>query len=110
VTGIPFIQKILGTGVAGTLVNLLPVGILSGGIEGVASLLMSSDLLSSLFLKVIDQLDVGSLSGSLPSGEDCLFLDLFVPGKAFNDGPPLPVVNYIYGGMYLAETPGGSKF
>jgi carboxylesterase type B len=59
---------------------------------------MSSDLLSGFFLNIIGQLDVGSLSGSLPSGEDCLFLDLFVPRKAFEGGPALPVVNYIYGG------------
>ena len=81
--------------------------ILSGGIEGVASLLMSSELLSDLFRGIITKVDVGSLSGSLPSGEDCLFLDLFVPRKAFDGGPAMLIVNYIYGGMFL--TPFGAR-
>jgi carboxylesterase type B len=34
--------------------------------------------------------------------EDCLFLDLYVPGKAIRDATiRLPVVNYIYGGAFL---------
>ena len=103
-TGIPLIQKILGTGLAGQLVGLIPTDILSGGIEGVASLLMGSDLLKGLFMSVITTLDVGSLSGSLPSGEDCLFLDLFVPARSLKGGEALPVVNYIYGGAYVTGT------
>jgi carboxylesterase type B len=36
-----------------------------------------------------------------PSGEDCLFLDLTVPGEAIRTpGLKLPVVNWIYGGAY----------
>lgn len=65
---------------------------------------MSSDLLTSAFLSIIGQLDVGSLSGSAPSGEDCLFLDLFVPRKAFEGNTALPVVNYIYGGESVPIT------
>ena len=38
--------------------------------------------------------------------EDCLFLDIYVPVKAFQDDTaPLPVVAYIYGGGYVT----GSK-
>ena len=34
--------------------------------------------------------------------EDCLFLDLYVPGKALkNPGLKLPVAVWIYGGAYL---------
>ncbi|KAF1990085.1 alpha/beta-hydrolase [Aulographum hederae CBS 113979] len=42
-------------------------------------------------------------SNTIPGGsEDCLFLDVYVPGKQFKAGAkPLPVINWIYGGAYL---------
>ncbi|KAF2665150.1 alpha/beta-hydrolase [Microthyrium microscopicum] len=34
--------------------------------------------------------------------EDCLFLDVIVPAKAFKEGAPkLPVLNWLYGGAYI---------
>jgi hypothetical protein len=78
--------------------------VLSSSIDAVANLLMRSKLLTNAFLDIIDQLGVGTLSGSVPSGEDCLFLDLFVPSKAFRGRSKLPVVNYIYGGMVMYPT------
>ena len=35
------------------------------------------------------------------ASEDCLFLDVYVPGKALKGDAKLPVVNWIYGGAYL---------
>ncbi|KAF2669275.1 alpha/beta-hydrolase [Microthyrium microscopicum] len=47
-------------------------------------------------------LDLGSLINGLSgSAEDCLFVDVFVPGKALKSGAKLPVVNWIYGGAYV---------
>ncbi|KAF2401130.1 alpha/beta-hydrolase [Trichodelitschia bisporula] len=48
-------------------------------------------------------IDVGSfLAGAAGVSEDCLFLDVYVPAKAWSrEVGPLPVVNWIYGGAYL---------
>jgi carboxylesterase type B len=40
--------------------------------------------------------------GGFPFSEDCLFLDMIVPGKAMRKESKLPVVNFIYGGAYVA--------
>jgi carboxylesterase type B len=40
--------------------------------------------------------------GGFPFSEDCLFLDMIVPGKALRKESKLPVVNFIYGGAYVA--------
>jgi acetyl esterase/lipase len=47
--------------------------------------------------------DVSALMNKMTgSSEDCLFLDVYVPGKALKaNAAKLPVVNWIYGGAYL---------
>ena len=46
--------------------------------------------------------DLGRLLGGGPQSEDCLFLDVYVPGKALNGSShaKMPVVNWIYGGGF----------
>jgi acetyl esterase/lipase len=44
-------------------------------------------------------------AGIVPGSEDCLFLDVVVPGKALRRQQKLPVVNWIHAGSYVA----GSK-
>lgn len=53
-------------------------------------------------------LDLGSFAGlgsagDIPQSEDCLFLDLYVPGKAVRDPSTtsLPIVVWIYGGALV---------
>jgi carboxylesterase type B len=47
-------------------------------------------------------IDLGLLtSGANQTGEDCLFLDVYVPGKAWSSDVKLPIINWIYGGAYL---------
>lgn len=46
-------------------------------------------------------LDLGKLMGGGPTSEDCLFLDVYVPGKALKGDVKLPIINYIYGGAYV---------
>jgi len=41
------------------------------------------------------------LLGGFPFSEDCLFLDVVIPGKALRKEAKLPVINYIYGGAYV---------
>src|ERR1700709_2017179 len=41
------------------------------------------------------------MMGGGPSNEDCLFLDVYVPGEAMRRKVVLPVVNWIYGGAYV---------
>lgn len=36
-------------------------------------------------------------------GEDCLFLDVYVPGKALKGNVKLPIVNWLYGGMDVLD-------
>ena len=47
---------------------------------------------------IVLDVDIGSIQGGGPESEDCLFLDLVVPGKAIRGEQTLPVINYIYGG------------
>jgi carboxylesterase type B len=51
--------------------------------------------------------DLGKLMGGGPSSEDCLFLDLYVPGKALKGQVKLPIINWIYGGAYILGTKDG---
>jgi carboxylesterase type B len=39
--------------------------------------------------------------GGFPFSEDCLYLDVIVPGKALRKEAKLPIINYIYGGAYV---------
>ncbi|QDS73147.1 hypothetical protein FKW77_001884 [Venturia effusa] len=53
---------------------------------------------------------IEGLSGVLGLGsqEDCLFLDVYVPGKAMRKkSPPLPVLHWIYGGAYVLGSKDG---
>jgi len=54
--------------------------------------------LSSLLGWLAGTFDLGILQGGAESDEDCLFLDLYVPGKALKGDVKLPIINWIYGG------------
>ncbi|KAF2421100.1 alpha/beta-hydrolase [Tothia fuscella] len=58
-------------------------------------------LLSSFLGWLSPTLDLGLLQGGSSSGEDCLFLDLYVPGKALNGSVKLPIINWLYGGANI---------
>jgi hypothetical protein len=63
----------------------------------------SFDLLGiagSLFGFLSSSFDLGKLQGGGESGEDCLFLDLYVPRKALKGQVKLPIINWIYGGEH----------
>lgn len=64
------------------------------------------------FAKIVSALlrtqDIAPLMGGAPSSEDCLFLDLFVPGKALRgEIKNVPVINYIFGGAYIVGVKDG---
>jgi carboxylesterase type B len=40
--------------------------------------------------------------GGFQFSEDCLYLDVVVPGKALRKEAKLPVINYLYGGAYVS--------
>ncbi|KAF2396587.1 alpha/beta-hydrolase [Trichodelitschia bisporula] len=45
-----------------------------------------------------------------PAGEDCLFLDVTVPGRVLREkGLKLPVVNWVYGGAYIVGSKEGAN-
>jgi carboxylesterase type B len=46
---------------------------------------------------------MGKLQGGEEMGEDCLFLDVYVPGKALKGNVKLPIVNWLYGGMDVLD-------
>jgi carboxylesterase type B len=48
-----------------------------------------------------DGADLGKAMGGGPTSEDCLFLDIYVPGKALNGKVKVPVINWLYGGAYI---------
>jgi carboxylesterase type B len=80
----------------GTCAQSLPQAILTG--------LLGSSLGSaafSAFEAVKDATDLGKSMGGGPTSEDCLFLDIYVPGKALKGNVKLPVINWIYGGAYI---------
>ncbi|KKF93176.1 Bile salt-activated lipase [Ceratocystis platani] len=56
--------------------------------------------------KAINQIFGGvTLPNFREADEDCLYLDLYVPGKALMDGETLPVVVWVFGGAFVV----GSK-
>jgi carboxylesterase type B len=52
-------------------------------------------------------MDAGKAMGGSQEQEDCLFLDVVVPGKAFRGEAKLPVLNWIYGGAYILGSKDG---
>lgn len=59
-------------------------------------------VLGYLFGNVGAIVNVGAIaSGAKASSEDCLFLDVIVPGKALRGEVRLPAVNWILGGAHL---------
>jgi carboxylesterase type B len=91
----------LQTGVqGGTCAQSIPTGLVSGALgSGLGSLASSA----------VNNLDLGKLMGGGPTSEDCLFLDLFVPGKALKGEVKLPIINWIYGGAYVVTFPFSMK-
>jgi hypothetical protein len=87
----------------------------SGGLGDIATTGAASGLMSSLgkavtslispstLSSLVASQDLGKLMGGSPSSEDCLFLDVVVPGKALRGEIKLPVVNWIYGGKLIGN-------
>jgi hypothetical protein len=65
------------------------------------SLLQTYPALATQIAGQVANQDLGKLMGGASSSEDCLFLDVFVPGSALKGQKKLPVVNWIYGGIVL---------
>jgi carboxylesterase type B len=66
------------------------------------SMLSGMGSVGSALGSLLGNVDLGALtSGAKETGEDCLFLDVYVPRKALEGKVKLPVVNWIYGGAYL---------
>jgi carboxylesterase type B len=51
--------------------------------------------------------DLGQAMGGGPTSEDCLFLDVVVPGKAWRGEQKIPIINWIYGGAYILGSKDG---
>jgi carboxylesterase type B len=51
--------------------------------------------------------DLGKSMGGGPTSEDCLFLDIVVPGKAYRGEAKVPVINWLYGGGYILGSKDG---
>jgi carboxylesterase type B len=51
--------------------------------------------------------DLGQAQGGDREQEDCLFLDVVVPGKALRGTEKLPVLNWIYGGAFILGSKDG---
>jgi len=69
------------------------------GILGGAGTKMVSSLIGGV--------DLGKIMGGSEEKEDCLFLDVVVPGKAIRGEAKLPVLNWIYGGAYILGSKDG---
>lgn len=78
---------------AGTCYQSLPAALL-GTMTG-------SDAVSGMIQGLLGNVDMGKMMGGGVSSEDCLFLDVIVPGKALRGEVKLPVLNWIYGGAYI---------
>jgi hypothetical protein len=85
---------------SGFLASLMG-SIQSAVVPALGSLLQTYPSLAASIASQVAGQDLGKLMGGASSSEDCLFLDLFVPGKALKGGKKLPVVNWIYGGKLL---------
>lgn len=48
--------------------------------------------------KMLTQDTLADLSFLGPKSEDCLFMDIYVPGKALKTNAKLPVIVYLFGG------------
>ncbi|KAF2399881.1 alpha/beta-hydrolase [Trichodelitschia bisporula] len=102
----PAVSTTVQTGsVGGTCPQSVPASLI-GGLMGSALGGGSSggglgSLLGSLSGSLLQSMDLGKLMGGAASSEDCLFLDVYVPGKALKGQVKLPVVNWIYGGAYI---------
>lgn len=68
------------------------------GMAGMATGGAGPSALSGALDKLASSVDIGEMMGGDPSREDCLFLDVYVPGKALKGDKKLPVINWIYGG------------
>jgi carboxylesterase type B len=55
----------------------------------------------SVLSELTKAFDFGKMQGGDASSEDCLFLDVYVPGEAMRKKVVVPVVNWIYGGAYV---------
>lgn len=73
----------------GTCAQSIPAGLISGAL---------GSGLGSLAGGIVGSVDLGKAMGGGPTSEDCLFLDLYVPGKALKGDIKLPIINWIYGG------------
>jgi carboxylesterase type B len=62
---------------------------------------MTGQDVGGLAAEYLGRLDLGLAMGGSPESEDCLFLDVVVPGKAIRGEAKLPVLNWIYGGAYV---------
>lgn len=76
----------------GTCPQFLPTKFIVQATNGVGGALLSE--LSKAF-------DLGKWMGGGPTNEDCLFLDVYVPGEALRKKASFPVVNWIYGGAFV---------
>jgi len=84
------------------LVNWLTTTDLPWATSGITTLLYDNPWLAPVFEDIVTSIDIGSLEGGSPNSEDCLFLNLVVPGSAMRKEKTLPDVNYIFGGDLLA--------
>jgi hypothetical protein len=87
-----------GTGFFASALSSLQSSIM----PALGSLLQTYPSLASAIASQVAGQDLGKLMGGASSSEDCLFLDLFVPGKALKGEKKLPVINWIYGGKFLS--------
>jgi hypothetical protein len=85
------------TGSGGFIADTI-ASITSAAIPALGSLLQAYPSLAESIASQVAGQDLGKLMGGASTSEDCLFLDLFVPGKALKGSAKLPVINWIYGG------------
>src|ERR1700712_201525 len=82
-------------GQGGTCAQSFPPALLTGALGS------SLSGLSGAISGLASSTDLGKAMGGGPTSEDCLFLDVYVPGKALKGQVKLPVINWIYGGAYI---------
>ncbi|KAF2405611.1 alpha/beta-hydrolase [Trichodelitschia bisporula] len=73
----------------------------------VGGLLQGSPALTQFVMGQVAKTDLGKAMGGAASSEDCLFLDVVVPGKVLRGKEKVPVVNWIYGGAYIVGSKDG---
>jgi carboxylesterase type B len=62
---------------------------------------MMGENLANIAAGFLAGVDLGKITGGSQEQEDCLFLDVVVPGKALRREVKVPVLNWIYGGSYI---------